>query len=388
MFNAFYNVGAIIAAGITLDTLQIQSHWSWRLPSILQAAPSLFQLATIFFIPESPRWLISRDRGDEALAILIKYHAEGDEGAELPRAEYAQIKKALEIENESRKRGWSEMFQSPGMRRRSLIAAMLGLFTQFSGNSLISNYLVKILILVGVTNPLTQNQINLGNTAWGLVTAIAIALVVTRYPRRRMYLLCVSCLLVVYTAWTIAMARQQIEGSNAAAVVVIVLIFLYSPAYCIGYNALTYTFLVELWPFYVRTKGITWFQLFGRSAGFFSTFVNPIGLDSIQWRYLITYIVWLCFEWAFIYFVFPETHNRTLEELTFCKFCSLNFYFGSWILIGLQCLRIKMSRIRSLWKRRSNWLIGIPSNRRDTSSREAVVYRCYIALLTFLSSGS
>jgi hypothetical protein len=320
VFNASYGFGALIAAGITLQTLVIQSDWSWRLPSILQALPSLFQLGFIYFLPESPRWLISKDRGDEALAILIKYHAEGDESAELPRVEYAEIKRALELENESRKRGWLELFQTPGMRRRTLLGAMLGLFTQFSGNSLISNYLVKILTQIGYTDPLVQNRINVGLQAWGLVVGFALALVVARFPRRRMYLLCASSLLCVYTAWTIAQARQMITGSDAAGIVVIVMIFMYTPAYCIGYNALTYTFLVELFPFYVRTKGISWFQLFGRSAGFFSTFVNPIGLDSIQWKYLITYIGWLCFEIVFIWYMFPETYNRTLEELTFRKF--------------------------------------------------------------------
>ncbi|KAL1954615.1 hypothetical protein VTO42DRAFT_910 [Malbranchea cinnamomea] len=317
LFNAFYPVGAVIAAGITLRTLPIENDWSWRLPSILQIAPSLFQVAFVFFIPESPRWLISKDRADEALAILIKYHAEGDETAGLPHAEFAQIKKALEVENETRKRGWIELFQTPGMRRRSLIGAMLGLFTQFSGNTLISNYLVVILKSIGFTDPYVQNKLNLGNQAWGLVASMTLAMIVPRFPRRRMYLLCVSCLLCIYTGWTIAQARQMITGDVAPGIVVIVFIFLYGPAYSIGYNALTYTFLVELFPYYVRTKGVAWFQLFGRGAGFFGTFVNPIGLENIQWRYLIVYVVWLCFEWAFIYFMFPETYNRTLEELTF-----------------------------------------------------------------------
>lgn len=327
LFNAFYHVGAVIAAGITLRTLPIKSDWSWRLPSILQIAPSLLQIAFVFFIPESPRWLLSKDRGDEALAILIKYHAEGDEAAELPRAEFAQIKTALEVENQSRKRGWMELFQSPGMRRRSLIGAMLGLFTQFSGNTLISNYLVEILKAIGFVDPYVQNKLNLGNTAWSLVACVFLAMVVPRFPRRQMYLLCASCLICVYTGWTVAQARQMITGDVTPGIVVIVFIFLYAPAYAIGYNALTYTFLVELFPFYVRTKGVTWFQLFGRLAGFFGTFVNPIGLHDIGWKYLIVYCVWLVFEWVFIYFMFPETYNRTLEELTFCKFPLMSYVF-------------------------------------------------------------
>jgi hypothetical protein len=49
------------------------------------------------------------------------------------------------------------------------------------------------------------------------------------------------------------------------------------------------------------------------------SFVNPIGLENIDWKYLIVYVIWLAFEIVFIYFVFPETYGKTLEELTFCK---------------------------------------------------------------------
>lgn len=49
----------------------------------------------------------------------------------------------------------------------------------------------------------------------------------------------------------------------------------------------------------------------------FGSFVNPIGLENLDWKYLIVYVVWLCFEVVFIYFFFPETYGKTLEELTF-----------------------------------------------------------------------
>lgn len=60
-------------------------------------APSVIQLSTIWFLPESPRWLIANDRGDEALAALIRYHGEGEE-TELVKLEYNEIVNAIEKE--------------------------------------------------------------------------------------------------------------------------------------------------------------------------------------------------------------------------------------------------------------------------------------------------
>ncbi|KAJ4320649.1 hypothetical protein N0V94_003297 [Neodidymelliopsis sp. IMI 364377] len=317
MFNAFFGVGAVLGAGIVVQTRLIQSDWSWRLPSILQAIPSLIQIGFAFTVPESPRWLVSKDRSEEALNILIKYHAEGDASAELPHVELAEIQKALEIENESRSRGWGELFQTKGMRHRSLVAAALGLFVQFSGNNLISQYFVPIAEKIGITDSYQQVRYNVGKESWGFLVSLIMASITPRFPRRRMFLLCASCLLAVYTAWTIAQARNRITGSKESGYAVLVFIFLYSPAYCIGYNALTYVYMVEIFPYYVRTKGLSWFQLFGRSAVMFGSFVNPIGLENIDWKYLIVYVVWLCFEVVFIYIFFPETYGKTLEELHF-----------------------------------------------------------------------
>lgn len=84
--------------------------------------------------------------------------------------------------------------------------------------------------------------------------------------------------------------------------------------------------MVEIWPYMERSRGIAIFQLWGRLAAFFTTFVNPIGLQNIKWKWLIVYVCWLAFEICFIYFLFPETADRTLEELAFCK---LHLLFSS-----------------------------------------------------------
>ncbi|KAF7301938.1 Hexose transporter [Mycena indigotica] len=317
LFNSCFFIGSIVAAGVTLGTFSMPSNWGWRIPSLLQLTPSLIQLIFIPFLPESPRWLIEQGRGDEARAILEKYHGEGINGEEFVKAEYAQIEKTLEMERESRSITWLQFIKARGMQKRVLVASGLGLFTQWSGNGLTSYLLARILDQIGIHSNRTKNKINLALTCWGFVNATFFALTVSKFRRRTIYLTCTVSLFLVFTSWTISSARYVQTGSDAASKAVLAFITLYSPAYNIGYNALTYTFLVELFPYHARAKGITIFQWWGRGASFFNQFVNPIGLARSGWRFYISYVVWLAFEILFVYFLFPETSNRTLEELAF-----------------------------------------------------------------------
>jgi len=327
LFNVAYFVGQIVAAAICFGTNGIKSDWAWRIPSLLQICPSLLQVAFVMFLPESPRWLITKDRGQEARDILQKYHSEGDRGDEFVTAEFAQMQTTIQLEIEASQESWTTLFKTAGMRRRVLITTMLGLFTQWSGNTLISYYLGDLLKLIGYTDSTYIQKINVSIACWSLVCAFTVSMLVTRIRRRVMYLACTISLLLCYIAWTISMERAQTakalkdankgELNQSANIAVLFFIYAYSPCYNMGYNALTYTYMVEVWPYAQRSRGIAYFQLFGRLAGFFTTFVNPIGLDSVGWKYLISYCCWLAYEVVFVYFFFPETFGRTLEELAF-----------------------------------------------------------------------
>ena len=130
LFNESWYAGAILAAGVTLGTFEWTNHWSWRLPTLFQLLPSTLQLIFIWFVPESPRWLISRDRHEEALEILIKYHAEGDSTSPFVAAEFHQIRETIRMEKIASKSPWKELFTNSVNRRRVLIAACVGLFAQ------------------------------------------------------------------------------------------------------------------------------------------------------------------------------------------------------------------------------------------------------------------
>jgi hypothetical protein len=138
LFNVSWFAGSILAAGVTLGTYDIPSNWAWRIPSALQCAPSLLQIMFIWFIPESPRWLSFKDRDDEALEVLIKYHGEGDRESAFVHAEFHEISTQLRLELENSKRRWVELLQTSGNRKRVLIAICMGIFSQWSGNGLVS----------------------------------------------------------------------------------------------------------------------------------------------------------------------------------------------------------------------------------------------------------
>ena len=319
LFNACYFIGAIVAAGITFGTQSIPGDWSWRIPSLLQMAPSVLQVGFVFLLPESPRFLVSKDKHEAAWQVLVRYHGEGNPESEFVKAEMAEIKATIAVEMEHAKMSWMDMFRTAGMRRRVLIGSLLGLFTQLSGNVVLSYYLGDSLKLIGYDSADFQAKYNLGNNCWSLVCGVGAALIIMKFKRRTMYLTGIIGILAVYVAWTVCSAVFVQTHSEVAAKLSLFWIYMYSPAYNTCFNALTYTFLVELFPYAQRARGIAIFQFFGKGAQFFGTNVNPIGFGAIGWKFLLVYCCWIAVEAILIFWLWPETSGRTLEELAFRK---------------------------------------------------------------------
>lgn len=167
----------------------------------------------------------------------------------------AQIKSTIKLEMEAASQSWLDMVRTAGMRRRVFIAMMLGLFTQMSGNTLLSYYSNLLFEMMGYTSSYAKTRINLANQCWSLAQGTLIALIVTRFKRRHMFMLSAASMCLVFVSMTVSferlrVAKNAMTTNQSASIAALFFYFAYSPCYNIGNNALTYSKLLFQVPSY------------------------------------------------------------------------------------------------------------------------------------------
>ncbi|KAL2826950.1 general substrate transporter [Aspergillus pseudoustus] len=311
-------VGYLAAAWTTFGTFKMESSWSWRLPSLLQGVPAILQLALSIFVPESPRWLVYKDRHEEAMHTLTKYHAPTDDAhaSRLVRFEMLEIRATLEEEKRAQAIRWREFTRTAGNRKRLYILLFIGYAAQLSGLGLTNYYLSKILTSIGVTDAQTQLLINAIAALWQLCCSVFFALLIDRFGRRGLITFGMTAMLLVFVVWTVCSALNEQRGfaDRALARAVVAMIFLFQVGYQ-PFAVATVPYVVECSLFSLRSKTAMIFQFCGYSASFFTGYVNPVAMDSIGWRYYIVACAILGFECAFAWWYLPETKGKGLEEI-------------------------------------------------------------------------
>lgn len=257
IYNCLWNVGAIICTWLTFGTKRLESDWSWRVPALGQALPSIVQLFFIFFIPESPRWLIARGRNQEALNILGKYHANGDISDATVQFEFHEIRETLRLEYQVQNNSsYLDFFRTRGNRYRLLLLASLGLFSQSSGNGLFSYYATDVYSSVGIKDPDVQLGLSGGIVAMSLIVSVCCSLLVDRVGRRPLFIAATASMCVCFIIWTVASSIEEENHSKAAGRTVIAFIWIFQFAYSLAWSGLLVAYTVEILPFRIRAKGL------------------------------------------------------------------------------------------------------------------------------------
>lgn len=148
-------LGIVIAFWTTYGTRFMASEWSWRLPFLIQMIPGFILGAGIVFLPFSPRWLSSKGRDDEALAVLgqlrrlptddpriiqewCEIRAEVAFAQEVSRAKHPQLQAHTRINHFKLEIvSWTDCFRH-GCWKRTVVGVGIMFFQQFVGiNALI-----------------------------------------------------------------------------------------------------------------------------------------------------------------------------------------------------------------------------------------------------------
>ncbi|KIM63741.1 hypothetical protein SCLCIDRAFT_1213888 [Scleroderma citrinum Foug A] len=315
LYNSIACTGSLVAAWATYGTFKINNTWAWRLPSLFQGIPALFQFALVLFAPESPRWLVSKGKEAEALGILAYYHADSNKQDPLVQFEFEEIKAGIKFDSiVAANVGWKALVATPGNRKRMRIIVALAFFYQWSGTGPVTFYLYKVLNEIGITKSSTQLLLNGLLQVWNLFWAVLAAVLVNRLGRRFLFLASAGLMMLFYAAQTICLAQYSEHGIPAAGHAFVSFVFLFFAAYGIAYIPLTTSYTIEILPFHLRSKGFSVFSSVVVLALITNQYINPFALDALGWKYYLVLDCLLAVEFVFLWFFLVETKDRTLEE--------------------------------------------------------------------------
>lgn len=263
--------------------LHINNSWAWRIPTVVQAGLPGVAMCLVLFFPETPRWLISKDRTEEALAVLAKYHGEGDPNHPIVQLQYHEIREQASLHaTESPWWDYRELANTRAARYRLAMVIMIAFFGQWSGNNVVSYFMPQMIKSAGIDNTNTQLLLNAINPIFSMIAAMIGASMLDRLGRRFMMMCSLGGSLFFYVLLTAFSAQS--ENNKDLAYGVIVSIYLFGICFAWGFTPLQTLYSVECLENRTRAKGSGLNFLFLNIAMVINTYGISEGIAKIKWK--------------------------------------------------------------------------------------------------------
>ncbi|HEY7124318.1 MAG TPA: sugar porter family MFS transporter [Ktedonobacterales bacterium] len=302
LFQLAITIGILVAYG--LDFWFATWLGNWRPMFAIAVIPAAILGIGMFFMTDTPRWLASKGRWEEA------HEAMSLTAGPNATQEMALIRERMELETHT---SWKELFRK-GVRLALLAAVGLAVFQQFVGINTIIYYAPIVAgysgfggsggsaslfaaVIVGIVNV--------------LATVLAIFLV-DRAGRRPLLLIGTTGLVLTLTGIGITFILGPEQWGN----LMFALILLYIVSFAVGLGPVFWLMSAELFPNRLRGSGES-IATFGNWTSnllvtiTFLTMINTIGKPLTFWVYAACGVVTLFFIW----FLIPETKNKPLEHI-------------------------------------------------------------------------
>ncbi|CAG5154214.1 uncharacterized protein ALTATR162_LOCUS3515 [Alternaria atra] len=283
---------------------------AWRFPIAFQIILALFILVMIPGLPESPRWLVLKGREQEALEVLA---ALSDLPMDDKRVE-AEFQAVKDVTLEMSRGGFRDCFKMNKNRNfhRTVLAYVNQMFQQISGINLVTYYAATIFEnSIGLSPFLSRLLSACNGTEYWMASWIAI-FTIEKFGRRSLMMFGAAGMSMSMAV--LAGATSNI-GNTSLGLLATVFLFVFNSFFAIGWLGMTWLYPAEITPLSIRAPANAISTTANWIFNFLVVMITPPAFANIGYQ---TYIIFAVINAAMVpsvYFFFPETAYRSLEEM-------------------------------------------------------------------------
>ncbi|OCF32680.1 hypothetical protein I317_06080 [Kwoniella heveanensis CBS 569] len=304
----FLNAGSLMATGVNKAFSTRTDSSGWLTVTGIQFLFSILLVAFVPFIPNSPRWLLSKDRDEEALAAMRKLRTSEEVANGQCEQEIALIRETLAIH--LHKAPWSDLFKGTN-RRRTMIVLISFTFQQITGQAFVSTYQTVFYKSNGYADQAFLYPVI--NGVLQLFAVIPGMFLVDNLGRRPLLLL--SCSFQGLFMFLLAGLGGMHSTNTSIRNAVVASFMLFSMSYSLGGASTPYLIGAEVPNASVREKTDSIGAAFNVVWAFATNFALPYMIAALNFK--VGYIFGGISVLGVLYFFFylPETKGKVLEEI-------------------------------------------------------------------------
>lgn len=271
--------------------------WRWMLG--VEAIPAVFYTVFVFFVPKSPRWLISKKRYEEAEKVMQIINPDDN-----VKQKMVEIKAQSEVELSG------ENIFMRKYRYPLLLAFLIAFFNQLSGINAFLYYAPRIFeeAGLGVSTALLSS---IGIGVVNLLFTLLGVFLIDKLGRKQLMLF--GSVGYIISLGLVAAAFFL----NWGGLWIPIFLFLFIASHAIGQGAVIWVFISEVFPNHLRASG----QSFGASTHWILAAIIPALIpylfSTIGAGYVFAFFTFMMFlQLMFVLFIMPETKGKSLEQLS------------------------------------------------------------------------